>query len=172
MHTVAWFVATSAAIGLTWFGVHTALSGTAYDPPRALPISTQDSSAPPPSREPPSSPSRTAPPSSRPPSPSRPASPPERRTPTPPGKPSKPAYAKESPGNVRSYSVEGGRVAFDLGPSSATLVSATPEPGWEMKVWEQPTWIRVDFHRGDLTWSVFCVWNGHPPIVDTYRDQR
>jgi hypothetical protein len=73
-------------------------------------------------------------------------------------------------GNVHSYPVQGGRVTLDLGESSATLVSATPESGWRMQVWKQDEWIRVDFTSADntTTSSVFCTWNGHPPVVQTY----
>jgi hypothetical protein len=171
VHTAAWMAATSGAVALSWFGVHTVLSGTAYDPPRALPVSAGDSARSTPSGGPSPSTSPTASSTQRP-KPSK--SPSESSTPKPTKSPSKPAYepSEKNSGNVYSYAVEGGRVAFDQGPASATLVSATPKSGWEMKVWEQPTWIRVDFHKGNLTWSVFCVWNGHPPTVDTYREQR
>ena len=39
MHALAWSLATGAAVTLSWWGVHTVMSGTAYDRPRALPIS-------------------------------------------------------------------------------------------------------------------------------------
>ncbi|MER5614821.1 hypothetical protein [Streptomyces sp. NPDC002215] len=38
MHGMAWVLSTGAAVTLSWWGVHTVLSGTAYEPPRALPI--------------------------------------------------------------------------------------------------------------------------------------
>ncbi|PBO31617.1 hypothetical protein CLM84_01480, partial [Streptomyces albidoflavus] len=38
LHALAWTAATGAAVTLSWFGVHTVLSGTVYDPPRALPL--------------------------------------------------------------------------------------------------------------------------------------
>lgn len=170
--------ATSGAVALSWFGVHTVLSETAYDPPRALPVtgtgfgadsaSPSGSPSPSPSVSPTTSSTHRPKPSKTPSKPSTPKAPP----PSSPSAP--PAYTptEKNAGNVYSYAVDGGRVAFDQGPSSATLVSATPESGWEMTVWEQPTWIRVDFRKGDLTWSVFCVWNGHPPTVDTYKEQR
>jgi hypothetical protein len=71
---------------------------------------------------------------------------------------------------VHSYPVQGGRVTLDLGDTSASLVSATPEAGWQMKVWTQTEWIRVDFtsSSGTTVSSVFCTWNGHPPTVQTY----
>ncbi|NSC21873.1 hypothetical protein FM076_11940, partial [Streptomyces albus subsp. chlorinus] len=39
VHAVAWTLATGAATTLSWFGVHTVLDDSSYDPPRALPVS-------------------------------------------------------------------------------------------------------------------------------------
>ncbi|NKQ29008.1 hypothetical protein HF200_32950, partial [Streptomyces galbus] len=38
VHVLAWSLATGAAVTLSWWGVHTVMAGTAYDPPRALPL--------------------------------------------------------------------------------------------------------------------------------------
>ncbi|MFI8435835.1 hypothetical protein ACIGJO_19175 [Streptomyces sp. NPDC079020] len=38
VHAIAWTLATGAAVTLSWWGVHTVLAGTAYDPPLAVPI--------------------------------------------------------------------------------------------------------------------------------------
>ncbi|MEU9037254.1 hypothetical protein AB0D45_20455 [Streptomyces sp. NPDC048352] len=67
---------------------------------------------------------------------------------------------------MRSYAVSGGRVVFDLGTTSAGLVSATPEAGWRMQVWKQDFWIRVTFTQGGREVSVFCTWHDHPPVVE------
>ncbi|MDT0448354.1 hypothetical protein [Streptomyces hesseae] len=53
--------------------------------------------------------------------------------------------------------VKCGRVVFDLGGDSATLVSATPDGGRRMRVWSQDVWIRVDFVVGTATTSVFVT---------------
>ncbi|RRR79319.1 hypothetical protein EHS43_24235, partial [Streptomyces sp. RP5T] len=42
VHVLAWLLATGAAVTLSWWGVHTVMAGTAYDPPRALPITAAD----------------------------------------------------------------------------------------------------------------------------------
>jgi hypothetical protein len=39
---LAWTLATGAAVTLSWWGVHTVMAGTAYDPPRALPITAAE----------------------------------------------------------------------------------------------------------------------------------
>ncbi|MDF3293954.1 hypothetical protein [Streptomyces silvisoli] len=161
VHTGAWALATGAAIGLSWYGVHTVLAGTAYDPPRALPISGAGTSASAlPSISPETSSTHRPRPqdsSAPPPSPSQPAAPQQ-----PPGQ-------TQSTGNINSYTVNGGRVAIDLGPAAASLVSATPNAGWSMQVWKQNGWLRVDFTSDGHASSVFCTWNGHAPTVQTYE---
>ncbi|WP_405729800.1 hypothetical protein OG607_29140 [Streptomyces sp. NBC_01537] len=155
-HAGAWLMATSAAVAMSWFGVHHVLTGTAYDPPRALPISNVQASLTP-------SPTVT---SSAPQTPARTPKP----TPTRSVAASVSAYASASADNVHSYSSQGGRVVLSLGSSYATLVSATPNSGWRMQVWKQDEWIRVTFTAGSNTAAstVFCTWNGHPPQVQTY----
>ncbi|AEW94234.1 MULTISPECIES: hypothetical protein [Streptomycetaceae] len=162
-HAGAWAAATGTAVALSWLGVHAVLAGTVYDPPRALPVPAGG-----PGAQPVPSVSAVA---SAPPAPRPSVSAPARPSPSVPPAPSTPAAPSATPGSgggVRGYQVTGGRVALDMGASSATLVSATPEPGWSMRVWKQPGWIRVDFTSGNRTSSVFCTWNGHPPTVQTY----
>ncbi|MFJ8542076.1 hypothetical protein ACIRFH_08695 [Streptomyces sp. NPDC093586] len=66
----------------------------------------------------------------------------------------------------KEYSVDGGRVTFDMKGDHAELVSATPNPGWRMQVWKHPQWIRVSFTAGDREIAVFCTWYQHPPLVE------
>ncbi len=191
---MAWSLATGAAVTLTWWGVRTVMAGTAYDPPRALALPSDNSAA---------RPSPVASSTQRPPSPSatRPSPPAKSAdtdtdghagtgadegagadagaaTPAGEQQPSSYASTGEPPqggadgyaeppdsGRVKSYTVDGGRVAFDIGEVSAELVSATPDAGWQMQVWTQPTWIRVTFTRDGREVSVFCTWNDHPPMV-------
>ncbi|MFE2294345.1 hypothetical protein [Streptomyces sp. NPDC059452] len=185
VHALAWSLATGAAVTLSWWGVHTVMTGTAYDPPRAVPISVGAGT---PKRigqsteEPLVSSTYRASPSSSPsahsstPIPSAPAARPS-STPSSAAPAEPPAAAKSGSGSgsdsgsgeVKGYRTAGGRVVFELGSSSAKLVSATPEPGWSMQVWTNDAWIRVDFSDGrgenGKTYSAFCTWNGHPPMV-------
>ncbi|WP_328298820.1 hypothetical protein OG389_14055 [Streptomyces sp. NBC_00435] len=162
VHAGAWTLATGAAVTLSWWGVHSVMSGTAYDPPLAVPLATQPLSssthraAPPPER----SPSPSVSPSS----PSSPPASPSSARPAPPA----PPQPRRGAGNedVKAYSVSGGRVVFGLGATSAELVSATPSAGWRMQVWKQPSWIRVTFTRDGREVSVFCTWHDHPPLVE------
>ncbi|MFB6550368.1 MULTISPECIES: hypothetical protein [unclassified Streptomyces] len=182
VHVLAWLLATGAAVTLSWWGVHTVMAGTAYDRPRALPITAADASV----REaresedagggsgslasstrrpsPSGSPSREASgtPDVRSPAPSRTA-------PSASASASAEAPASPSPttsGRVRSYDTDGGRAVFDLGTSSASLVSATPGAGWSMQVWKTESWIRVEFTSGADRVSVFCTWHDGPPRVE------
>lgn len=177
VHAGAWTLATSAAVTLSWFGVHTVLSGTSYDPPRALPLQSepteraepQSSSTHRPKRPSPSpSPSREP---SKSPSGEGKKSPPKREpAPTPSHGRTQPARPTPSTGSVKGATVPGGRAVFDLGDGSGTLVSATPDPGWDMKVWNSPYWIRVTFSNGDTSSSVFCRWDDSTgPRIETYQ---
>jgi hypothetical protein len=149
---LAWLLATGAAVTLSWWGVHTVMTGTAYDPPRALPITAADATTQ--ESKPLASPTPRPTPSATPsPSPSRrPAA-----TPTP---------SPTASGRVKSYDTDGGRAVFDLGRTSATLVSATPGTGWSMQVWKTESWIRVEFGSGADRVSVFCTWHDGPPRVE------
>ncbi|WP_189132341.1 hypothetical protein [Wenjunlia tyrosinilytica] len=174
IHTGAWLAATTAAVALSWFGVHSVLAGTAYDPPRAVATTggrSPDSASSKPL--PPASPSASRKAGSSP-SPSAPVTPSRRGSlgdvaNSPTNTPKQSSSPDADWGDVKSYTVSGGRVAFDLGGSTGKLVSATPDSGWRMKVWNEPAWIRVDFTEGGTTSSVFCTWNGHPPTVDTWH---
>ena len=170
VHAIAWSLATGAAVTLSWWGVHTVMAGTAYDPPRAVPLavgapteqSTQEPVSSSTHRPAPSPSSRTAAPRTTPPATRKPSRTPSR---TPPSSPA-PAQSSAPSGEVKSYSTDGGRAVFELGSSSAKLVSATPEPGWSMQVWTNTTWIRVNFSdETGATYSLFCTWNDHPPQV-------
>ncbi|MGW7350782.1 hypothetical protein [Streptomyces sp. NPDC054784] len=195
----AWTAATGAAVTLSWFAVHTMLAGTAYDPPRALPVSeaaaSQEASD---GATPRSSSTHRPRPSGSGASPDGGSEKPSGTSgggedgdgdsgkggtgggaddagSTPRDRPThteSPAAPTTPEGNIRSYSVEGGRVAFDLRQDSADLVSATPNPGWDMQVWEGEGWIRVTFtgSGGSRSTSVFCTWNGHPPMIEHYEE--
>ncbi|MEU3028231.1 hypothetical protein ACPCBC_15965 [Streptomyces incarnatus] len=164
VHVLAWLLATGAAVTLSWWGVHTVMAGTAYDPPRALPVvgagaptaRATAATAPdaPASRRPSRSPSASP---SPPPSPTATA----RRSTAPAPTPSATAS-----GTVKAYDTDGGRAVFELGAADATLVSATPGAGWSMQVWRTGTWIRVEFSRGTDRVSVFCAWHDGPPHVE------
>ncbi|MEU1531505.1 hypothetical protein [Streptomyces fagopyri] len=169
VHVLAWTLATGAAVTLSWWGVHTVMTGTAYDPPRALPVTvgepTTQKAGPLPSPT-----GRTGTPRAT----AAPRPEPSRRpsaTPSPSKSPSSgpsqsPSAQAGQSGRVKSYDTDGGRAVFDLGTASATLVSATPGSGWSMQVWKTESWIRVEFTSGADRVSVFCTWHDGPPRVE------
>ena len=181
VHAAAWTLATGAAVTLSWFGVHTVLSGTAYDAPRALPLSDQvasskgrtDDGATPraSSTHRPKPPSRSGPPAGD-------ARPPTAPRPTPAGRPAARTVGPAPPGSSA--------------PAPAARSRATPRraAGWS-STWAAapPSWCRRRRTRagrcrcGSRTagsgstsprlrghTSVFCTWNGHPPTVQTSDD--
>lgn len=194
----AWVGATGAAVTLTWFGVGSVLRGTVYDPPRALPVSgppadhadagpdVSSTQRPPEPDGGPTGGAQDGGTASGPP----PQPPPDEaetggeRAGEPPGvTPDGEAEGDREPapppddagpgnglGSVETVATDGGRVAFDMGPDSAELVSATPAPGWEMQVWAEATYIRVSFSGEGRTVSVFCIFNGHPPYLDQHEE--
>ncbi|MEU9042709.1 MULTISPECIES: hypothetical protein [unclassified Kitasatospora] len=166
----AWAAATGAAVALSWFGVHAVLTGAAFERPTALPLPSPKADgtpySPTPAPEQPRSAAQSA-------TPAQPTSPPATAThgPAPvttaPPPTRRPAPAPTATSTVRSYPIPGGKVALDLQADRASLVSATPDPGWQMQVWDGPQWMRIDFTRDAQANSVFVSWNGHPPTVET-----
>ncbi|MFI1648004.1 hypothetical protein ACH4XT_13850 [Streptomyces avidinii] len=177
LHAMAWTLATGAAVTLSWWGVHTVMSGTAYDPPLAVPLAArplsssthdaQESRSPSgsASASPSASPSPSGSPGPDASSPSAGATPEKSPKPSDTPRGYQPAVGQDA-GKVQAYPVSGGRVVFSLGASTAELVSATPAAGWRMQVWKQDFWIRVTFTRDGREVSVFCTWHDHPPMVE------
>ncbi|MFD8632158.1 hypothetical protein [Streptomyces sp. NPDC059533] len=170
VHAMAWVLATGAAVTLSWWGVHTVMSGTAYDPPLAVPLAAaqplsssthrslpEQSPSPSDAPEPVPSASSSAGPS---------IDPSAGKSSSKPSASPRAGRQEEASGKVQAYPVSGGRVVFGLGASSAELVSATPAAGWRMQVWKQDYWIRVTFTKDGREVSVFCTWHDHPPAVE------
>jgi hypothetical protein len=177
VRVTGWTLATGAMVGLSWYGVHSVLhprsvvpraafasDGLPADPP---PTGTAAGSA---SARPSASVSAAR--TSLTPSPTAttvvPAS--SSAVPSRTTSPSAPTTGVE-----RTYAVRGGRAVFLLSATSASLVSATPDPGWSAQEWHGPDWIRVVFtarnqgSNGQAQVSVVtCSWQGHAPTVQTY----
>jgi len=149
LRALAWAAATLVGIAVSWFGVHSVLASNVFaDGTQAIPVAAP--------------PSTTTPaPTSAPPSTS--ASPPHTST----SQPADTTTTTTSAGDVRGYQLTGGRVVLELTETSARLVSAIPEAGWQMQTWQAEGWLRVDFSRDGSTSSCFVTWNGHPPAVQT-----
>ncbi|MFE5853514.1 hypothetical protein ACFQ61_09920 [Streptomyces sp. NPDC056500] len=189
VHAIAWSLATGASVTLSWWGVHTVMSGTVYDRPRALPINADtpttqgskpqvsSSGQPPEDKAEPSSHDRPDEPTRDDPEPpyeharetSEEVTPPsETTTPSESFKPPTSPSSSEPPRRAEVYPRDGGKVIFDIGPTSATLASARPKAGWKMEVHEDTHWIRVVFTKDDRESSVFCRWETGTPSVEFY----
>ncbi|MDX6741992.1 hypothetical protein [Actinocorallia sp. A-T 12471] len=169
-----WTATTAAGVGITWVGVGDAMRGT------ALPVPDAAASVPVFQGRPPTATPEAAatipltPAPTRPPRPTPKTSTPKTQTPEPPKptRPEQPPSPKPSPapqGEVRTYVVASGRVVLSFTEDSAKLVSATPDSGFEVKVWRQTEWLRVDLTDGVRGSAVFATWNGHPPMVEVYE---
>lgn len=177
----AWLAATAAGIALSWFGLRDVVNQAALGP--VNPIAPNHS------------PVTLVPPTSTPPEPSPLGSPPTTTTtqrsrtstgeaaPSTPGGPTTSSAAATSrstpsgtappgttqpstaPTNVRYFDVTGGRTAIAFDENSAGLVSATPEPGYRVRTWNNTGWLRVRFTNGEQATSVIVTWHTGPPTV-------
>ena len=159
---------------MSWFGVHRVLRDGSYEQPSALvAVADPSTASPAPPPLPTSIGSAVTSPSPSPstaPVPSRSAT--RSRTPVASATPS--ADPTPSPsattGQIQTFTRPGGRIVIDMGATSASIVSVTPDAGWSWHQWVTDTWLRVDFQQdsGAGTDSIFYVtWNGHPPLVQT-----
>ncbi|MER8185846.1 hypothetical protein [Kitasatospora sp. NPDC094015] len=178
----AWLAATAAAAAISWAGVNLVLREAVFGPPDTVFVPDRTGAHPgalppvPAAAAAPSAgpPATTAPRSTGPsaPTPSPSAAAPRTATPSATATASATAAASATAGgsgDSRGYTVRGGQVALALGRDSATLISASPAPGWAVRTWRTDTWLRVDFTKDGHTSSVFATWNGHPPLVETYE---
>lgn len=167
-HLVAWAVAAGAAVTLAWWGVHTVMEGTVYDPPSAVPVAGSSGTSQPvtsATRRPKPTPTATGTPTPTPPARSpRPTKSEPRRTPPPSASSNAPDDEPED-GVIRPYDTKGGRVVLDIGKTKASLVSASPRSGWSMRVWKTSTWIRVEFTSDTAEVSLICDWYHQQPQV-------
>jgi len=154
----AWLAGTAIAVGLAWFGANMVVRDAGMSPGVqviSVPTATPDGQP----TQPPTSPvlptasaalssgAPTATPSARPSATA--ASPPESAT----------------AGTVRSYTLDGGRVALLVSADSATLVTAMPDSGFSVETWSGTDWLRVDFNSGAQVSSLIATWYQHAPTV-------
>ena len=165
----AWAAATAAAVSVSWLGVHRVLGDASYEQPRMLAAAPVTSA----SSEPPL-PAAIATPTQRP-TPSSTPGPTGTATgrthspgPTAPADPGGSGSAGAPNGRIQGYNRPGGRIVVDMGPSSATVVTAVALPGWEVQQWTGDDWLRVDFMQGKLDSIFYVTWNGHAPFVQTW----
>ncbi|MCT9929024.1 hypothetical protein N5079_02195 [Planotetraspora sp. A-T 1434] len=71
--------------------------------------------------------------------------------------------------SLHTFTLKGGRATIAVTDKDCRVVTATPNDGYELKVWENVGWLRVTFLQGTHESSAFCTWNALPPRLDTYE---
>lgn len=147
-YLAAWLAATTAAVTLSWLGVRDVIRGAVLDRPDPVPAVRPVIGRPPEATTPPTSaPPESAAPETSAPEPTRESS--QEPEPSPVG-------------DVRTYDVGGGRIVLSMEATSASLVSATPKPGYSVRTWTAQGWLRVEFGGGAHGSSVIVTWHDHP----------
>ncbi|TDC68648.1 hypothetical protein E1200_10940 [Actinomadura sp. GC306] len=157
-------------MAISWAGVSGALRGTAEaTPDLAAEVPVRQGRPPSPgSSAAPSASSTTAAPSAAPSaSPSRPAA--SRSAAPGAGRSPEPRTSRRPDERVRTYTVKSGRVVLALSDESARLVSATPDDGFQAKVWRQEKWLRVDLTDDVHGSAVFATWHDGAVRVQVYE---
>jgi hypothetical protein len=159
----AWLAGTAIAVGLAWFGANMVVRDAGMSPgvqvinvPAATPAGQP--TLPPTS---PALPTATAAPPSGSPAGSAAATPSARPSATA----ASPSPSATAAGTVRSYSLDGGRVALLVSADSATLVTATPDSGFSVQTWSGTDWLRVDFTSGAQVSSLIATWYQQAPTI-------
>ncbi|GAA4206729.1 hypothetical protein GCM10023074_47690 [Microbispora amethystogenes] len=70
---------------------------------------------------------------------------------------------------LHTFTLKGGRATIAVTSRDCRVVTATPNEGYQVKVWEEEQWLRVAFLREVHESSAFCAWNALPPRLDTYE---
>jgi hypothetical protein len=76
-----------------------------------------------------------------------------------------PSATASAAGDVRSYTLAGGRVALLVTGDSAALMTAVPDSGFSVQTWSGTDWLRVDFSSGAQVSSLIASWYEHTPTV-------
>lgn len=72
--------------------------------------------------------------------------------------------------SLHTFTLKGGRATIAVTSADCHVVTAAPNEGYEVKVWEEEQWLRVAFLRDTHESSAFCTWNALPPRLDTYEN--
>ncbi|MEV4459747.1 hypothetical protein [Microbispora sp. NPDC049633] len=142
--------------------------GGPSDEPSERPSSSAPSASgrPSPSRAPATAtPTRTSP-APRPARSTQPAGPAASAEPSPTARPRRTSGGE----SLHTFTLKGGRATVAVTSRDCRVVTATPNDGYEVKVWETDQWLRIAFLRGIHESSAFCTWNALPPRLDTYEN--
>jgi hypothetical protein len=178
----AWTAGTVIAVSVAWLGANVVVRNAGGEP--GMPVVSA-------ALLPSAAPSPTPPlPVTRTPLTKRPAAGPEKTTPAPAGTGSarpgtRPANRASAPaasataasataasataaataGDVKAYTLAGGRVTLDMANGTVQLVTAVPNAGYSVQTWSGTGWLRVDFSSGPQVSSLIASWYQHAPTV-------
>jgi hypothetical protein len=169
----AWLAGTALAVGLAWFGANMVVRDAGMSPGvQVIDVPPATRAADPPTPPtPPTAPARPTGSASRAsgrPAPIEPGRSAAAASPSPSPSPSatpSPTPSASAAGVVRSYTLDGGRVALLVTGDSAALVTATPDSGFSVQTWSGTDWLRVDFSSGAQVSSLIASWYEHTPTV-------
>jgi hypothetical protein len=166
----AWTAGTVIAVSVAWLGANVVVRNAGVDPgmpvidAAVLPSSAAPASAPPPVTVAPSASAVRTAPSHAPASATSPAVS-QRATPAGRAAPSASASATTSAGDVKAYTLTGGRVTLDMSGGTVQLVTAVPDAGYSVQTWSGTGWLRVDFSSGPQVSSLIASWYQHAPTI-------
>ena len=86
-------------------------------------------------------------------------------SPAGPKSPSASASAASPAGDIKAYTLTGGRVTLDMTNGNVQLVTAVPGAGYSVQTWSGTGWLRVDFSSGPQVSSLIASWYQHAPTV-------
>jgi hypothetical protein len=176
----AWLAGTALAVCLAWFGANMVVRDAAAspgvpvinaDPPASAAVPSAPPTAPAPLVTPATASASRRPggtgaaPSPRPSGTQRAPGTPTASVTAPSTTASGPSPSATGAGGVRSYTLDGGRVALQVSADSATLVTAVPDSGFRVETWSGTDWLRVDFSSGAQVSSLIASWYQHAPTI-------
>jgi hypothetical protein len=171
----AWTAGTVIAVSVAWLGANVVVRNAGVGPgmpvidAAVLPSPAAPASTPPPpvTVAPRASTAKTTPSHAPASATSLPASPPASQSASPAGRPAPSASASTIPsaGDVKAYTLTGGRVTLDMSGGTVQLVTAVPDAGYSVQTWSGTGWLRVDFSSGPQVSSLIASWYQHAPTI-------
>ena len=166
----AWTAGTVIAVSVAWLGANVVVRNAGVGPSMPVIDAALLPSSAAPAPTPPAvtvAPSASAVPTAPAHAPASATSPAASQRAIPAGRPSPSASASATPsaGDVKAYTLTGGRVTLDMSGGTVQLVTAVPDAGYSVTTWSGTGWLRVDFSSGPQVSSLIASWYQHAPTI-------
>jgi hypothetical protein len=183
---VLWLAGSMAAVGVAWAGV-SVVDDQVIDPAPAVDFQASEATTPSPTTTAATTPSPTvgigASTSTAAPTPDQPATPGQSANPTstpaatpspttssaPPPQPTAAPTATPAPtsppapaATTQTFALTGGTTAISFSPSGVTVLWATPNPGFDVKIEPESSGIKVEFRADNHRSRIDAWWSGGP----------